>query len=186
MVRRDLTSCIDLVKLCELLESSKTCQCLLGNNLEDTTMDNQQRSISTFELGWFCGIIDGEGCIGLWSRGGGRKDEYKPGLRMSNTDRKIIDAFCSVLDRLDTSYHITAYKPRSETTKGYWTVTIEGFKRLKNLLPKVKDMLVAKNEQANLVWEWVQSRDSKWHRSQYSERELEIPKLVSSLNHRGL
>lgn len=149
-------------------------------------MDNQQPSISSFEFGWFCGIIDGEGCIGLWSRGGSRKDEYKPGIRMTNTDKNIIDAFCSVLDRLNVSYHITTYKPRSETTKGYWTVTIEGFKRLKNILPIIKDALICKRSQANLVWEWVQSRDAKWHRSAYSSRELEIPKLLAELNHRGV
>jgi hypothetical protein len=149
-------------------------------------MDNQQPSISAFEFGWFCGIIDGEGCIGLWSRDGDRKNEYKPGLRVANTSQPIIKAFCSVLDRLEVSYHITHYKPRKETQKEYWNISIEGFKRLTKLLPVIKDCLVEKKEQANLVWEWVQSRDNKWHRSEYSARELEIPKLVSALNHRGL
>ena len=149
-------------------------------------MDNQQPSISAFEFGWFCGIIDGEGCIGLWSRGGSRKFEYKPGLRLANTDDAIIESFCSVLDRLNVGYHITQYKPRSSTTKGYKTVSVEGFKRLKNLLPVIKDALVSKRQQANLVWEWVESRDKKWHRSAYSKEELQIPKKVAELNHRGL
>ena len=149
-------------------------------------MDNQQQSISAFELGWFIGIIDGEGCIGLWSRGGARKNEYKPGLRLSNTSKKIIDSFCSVCDRLEVSYHITHYKPRSNRHKQHWTVSIEGFKRLNKLLPVIKDILVEKKEQAILLWEWVESRDAKWHRSEYSQRELEIPKLIASLNHRGL
>jgi len=169
-----------------LLETSKTSQCFLGNNLEDDTMDNQQPTISAFELGWFCGIIDGEGCIGLWSRGGDRKAEYKPGLRVANTDKELLDAFCFVLDRLEAGYHITHYKPRSETTREYWTVTIEGFKRLNKLLPVIKDILVAKKKQALLVNEWVESRSSKWHRAPYTERELMLPSLVSSLNHRGL
>lgn len=149
-------------------------------------MDNQQPSITAFEFGWFCGIIDGEGCIGLWSRGGDRKSEYKPGVRMANTSRPIIDAFTSVLDRLDVSYHITHYHPRKETQKEYWNVTVEGFKRLNKLLPVVKDCLVEKKPQAQLLWEWIDLRSKKWHRSEYTERELEIPKLISSLNHRGL
>ena len=147
-------------------------------------MDNQQPSITAFEFGWFCGIIDGEGCIGLWSRGGARKDDIKPGVRMANTSKDIISAFCSVLDRLDVGYHVTHYN-RGGNTKEYWNVTIEGFKRLTKLLPVIKDSLVAKKSQANLVWEWVESRSSKWHRAPYSERELELPKLVASLNHRG-
>jgi hypothetical protein len=169
-----------------LLETSKTYQCLLGNNLEDVTMDNQQPSISGFEFGWFCGIIDGEGCIGLWSRG--RKDgpDYRPGLRMTNTSKDIIDAFTSVLDRLEVGYHLTYCKPRKETQKEHWTVVIEGFKRLSKLLPIIKNSLVCKNKQAQLVAEWVDSRSQKWHRAAYDERELEIPKLVSALNFRGL
>lgn len=147
-------------------------------------MDNQQPSISAFELGWFCGIIDGEGCIGLWSRGGERTD-FKPGVRMANTSKDIIDAYCAVLDSLGVGHHVTYYKPRSESTKEHWAVTIEGFKRLTKLLPVIKDLLVCKRQQALLVWEWVDSRSNKWHRSAYSERELEIPKLLSSLNYRG-
>ena len=149
-------------------------------------MDNQQPSITAFEFGWFCGIIDGEGCVGLWSRG--RKDgpDYRPGLRMANTSRPIIDAFTSVLDRLGVGYHITHYNPRKETQKEYWTIVIEGFKRLEKLLPVIKDVLVEKKPQVTLVHEWVESRKAKWHRAPYSERELEIPKLVSALNHRGL
>ena len=126
-------------------------------------MDNQQPSISAFEFGWLCGIIDGEGCIGLWSRGGSREHEYRPGLRIANTSREIIDALCSILDRLNVSYHITHYKPRKETQKEYWNITVEGFKRLKNLLPVIKDALVSKKQQADLVWEWVQSR-RPWRR----------------------
>ena len=53
-------------------------------------MDNQQPSISDFDLGWFCGVIDGEGCIGLWSRGGKRSSEYKPGLRLTNTSKPLV------------------------------------------------------------------------------------------------
>lgn len=149
-------------------------------------MDNQQPSISAFEFGWFCGIIDGEGCLGIWSRGGARKNEHKPGLRMANTSKPIVDAFCSVLDRLGVGYHITHYKPRKETQKQYWTVTVEGFKRLNKLLPVIKDCLVEKKQQALLINEWVSSRAAKWHRAPYSEREQEIPLLVSQLNHRGL
>jgi hypothetical protein len=159
---------------------------LIRQKSGECTMDNQQPSISAFEFGWFCGIIDGEGCIGLWSRGGSRKDDFKPGLRVANTSKQIIQSFCNILDRLDVGYHITHYKPRKETHKEYWNISIEGFKRLHKLLPVIKDCLVEKKDQATLVLEWIESRNSKWHRSQYSARELEIPKLVSALNHRGL
>ena len=148
-------------------------------------MDNQQLSLSEFDLGWMIGIIDGEGCIGLWSRGGERKHTFKPGLRMSNTSKVLIDKFTGMLDIIECPYHIIYYKPRNERSKEYWTVSIEGFKRLTKILPLIKDRLVEKNQQANLVWEWVQSRSSKWHHSELSYRELEIPKIVSAMNHRG-
>jgi hypothetical protein len=166
-----------------LLETSKTYQCLLGNNLKDETMDNQQPSISGFEFGWFCGIIDGEGCLGLWHKG--RRD-YTVGLRMTNTSKDIIDAFTNVLDRLNIPYYVGHSKPRKETQKEYWTVVVEGFKRLGKLLPIIKDSLVCKKKQANLLAEWIDSRSAKWHRAEYSARELQIKESVSALNYRGV
>ena len=148
-------------------------------------MDNQQLSLSDFDLGWMVGIIDGEGCIGLWSRGGERKHTFKPGLRMANTSKAIIDKFTGMLDTLGCPYHTVYYKPRNERSKEYWTVSIEGFKRLPKILPLIKDLLVEKHQQASLVLEWVESRSSKWHHAEFSPRELEIPRLVSELNHRG-
>jgi hypothetical protein len=148
-------------------------------------MDNQQPSITQFKMGWFCGIIDGEGCLGIWKRGGERLD-FKPGFKLANTSRPIIDAFCSVLDRLECPYHVTHYPPRSKTTKEYWAVSIEGFKRLEKVLPVIKDLLVEKRAQAQLIYEWLESRKPKWHRAEYSERELEIVQLLKALNHRGL
>lgn len=147
-------------------------------------MDNQQPSISAFELGWMCGIIDGEGCFGIWKRGGERKD-FKPGFRMANTSKELVDTFCKLLDNLSCAYHITYYKPRSETTKEYWVVTIEGFKRLQKFLPLVKDFLVEKKQQANLINEWIEGRATKWHRAEYSEKELEIVDILSKKNFRG-
>lgn len=148
-------------------------------------MDNQQPSITQFEMGWFCGIIDGEGCLGIWKRGGARLD-FKPGFKLANTSKHIIDAFCSVLERLDCPYHVTHYDPRSKTTKEYWSISVEGFKRLVKLLPVIKDLLVEKRPQAQLIYEWLESRAPKWHRAEYSERELEIVGLLKQLNHRGV
>ena len=64
-------------------------------------MDNQQPSISMFELGWLCGIIDGEGCIGLWSRGGSRNSEFKPGVRIASTSPEIIETLSYLFSKLD-------------------------------------------------------------------------------------
>jgi hypothetical protein len=181
--RRDLST-TDLEKLCELLETSKAFLYFLGDNQGDITMDNQQPSISAFELGWMCGIIDGEGCFGIWKRGGERQD-FKPGFRMANTSKELVETFCKLLDNLECAYHITHYNPRSETTKEYWVVTIEGFRRLQKFLPLVKDFLVEKKQQANLIHEWIEGRATKWHRAPYSDRELKIVSLLSKKNFRG-
>ena len=149
-------------------------------------MDNQQPSISEFELGWLCGVIDGEGCIGLWSRGGKRSSEYKPGLRLANTSKPLVDKFCLLLSALNVGHHVTHYGPRNERSKEYWAVTVEGFKRLSNLLPVIKDCLIEKKPQADLVWQWCASRMSKSVRAPFDEIELSIPVQLSKLNHRGL
>lgn len=149
-------------------------------------MDNQQPSISEFELGWLCGVIDGEGCIGLWSRGGSRSHEYKPGMRIANTSKPLVDKVCALLKSIDVGCHVTYYKPRNERSKEYWAITVEGFKRLNKLLPVIKDILVEKKAQAALLWAWCESRQSKWKSLEYSEFELDIPKQLSALNYRGL
>lgn len=147
-------------------------------------LDNQQPSISQFELGWLCGAIDGEGCIGIWRRGGNRND-FKPGIRVANTSKQFIDKFCLCLNYLGVAHHITHYKSK-DNRKENWTITIEGFKRIQNLLPIIKDLLIVKSQQANLVHEFILKRTVKWHRSEYDDRELEIVELLSKLNFRGV
>lgn len=149
-------------------------------------MDNQQPSISDFDLGWLCGIIDGEGCIGLWSRGGKRHQEYKPGVRITNTSKPLIDKVCALLDTLNVGHHVTYYGQRNERTKEYWTISVEGFKRVIVFLPIIKEKLVEKAPQAVLVFDWCYSRMQKSKRTPFSDFELSIPIKLAELNHRGI
>lgn len=154
--------------------------------MTDVTIDNQQPSLSDFDLGWLCGIIDGEGTIGLWSRGGNRKDNVKAGLRLASTDKNTIEKFCSILSSLGVTYYITTYKGNKlKNMRNHWSVAIEGYKRILQILPVVKDHLVCKKEQAELVYDFAKRRFNKWHRAPYDEYELVLINIAKEMNRTG-
>lgn len=154
--------------------------------MTNNTMGNQQPSLSDFDLGWLCGLIDGEGCIGLWSRGGARASEVKAGVRVASTDKPTIEKLCEIYNKLEVTYHITYNKGKeSKNTRGNWVVSIEGHKRVLKLLPLIKDRLICKTEQAKLVYEFSNRRDNKWHRSPYDEVELIMIDIAKGFNKVG-
>lgn len=69
-------------------------------------MDNQQAIPSEAELGWFAGIIDGEGWIGLQKRLQRHWVTYKPTLRITNTDANIIEKAQDIWLKLGVNGHL--------------------------------------------------------------------------------
>lgn len=136
--------------------------------------------VTHLELGWLCGIIDGEGSIVIVKRG----TTYVPSVKMSNTSKLLVDKFCDILDRLDIS-HSTYGKQKEGNRKYQWEVNIDGGKRTLKLLLLIKDLLVCKQKQAYKVIEWIESR-SENRRKPYSDIELQLRNDVMKLNARGI
>ena len=145
--------------------------------------DNQQESslLKERRLGWFAGIIDGEGTITI--RVQNRKNQstiLTPVVSMINTDKLLIDTYIEILKEFDIPHWVTYYEP-TKNWKPRWSVQIGGIKRCKKALPIFKDYLVSKKELAEIVLSWCNSRINELgKRTYYSEKDIEIVRLVKS------
>lgn len=136
-------------------------------------------NISQLELGWFVGIIDGEGSISIRKQG----QTFTPTIKMSNTSKKLIDKYCELLDKMEVSYH--CYGRQKEGDRKYqWEVSVNGRPRVLKLLLLIVDSLVSKQQQANKVLEWIESRGLDL-RGKYTENQLKIISDIRILNGRG-
>lgn len=153
-------------------------------------MDNQQETVSLFELGWFCGFVDGEGAIGISIRNrneGKRIFTPKPHLQISNTEYSLIERCMSVLERLNVPFHISHYPSPTGNRKEYWTLIIAGQKRVMKILPIIQPLLQScKSLKAKLVMEFCTLRESSIKGQGYSDYEMSIIDRLYKLNKRGL
>jgi len=147
-------------------------------------MDNQQESSRLIALGWLAGIIDGEGCISL--RKNNRKNQtflIRPSITIVNTDNRIINKICEILD----DYNLPYWKTQYEATKHWksrYVIEVSGIKRCLKILPIIYPHLIGKQLQAKLIWDWCKSRLTV-PRKYYSDADLGIVKQVSRLNKKG-
>lgn len=136
-------------------------------------------TVTQLEIGWLAGVIDGEGSILIVKRG----TLFTPSVKMANTSKVLIEKFCNILDRLDISYN--CYGTQKKGNRKYqWEVSIDGGKRVMNLLLQIQDILVCKQKQAFKVMEWIESRKIN-KRKYYSDSELQLRADVMTLNARG-
>jgi len=144
-------------------------------------MDNQQESLR--DIGWLCGIIDGEGTITLrFHRRKNNRPLIKPVVTIINTDRLIIDKILQIYEKLDIPYWITE-TAGTKRWKTRWTVETSGIRRLKRLLPHIIDHLVGKKQQAQIVQEWIEKRyNAIGNRSYYDDWDYEMVKKIKLLH----
>lgn len=135
--------------------------------------------ISQLELGWFVGIIDGEGSITIRKQG----PTFTPTIKMCNTSKKLIDKYCELLDTMEVSYH--CYGRQKDGDRKYqWEVSVNGRPRVLKLLLLIADSLVSKQQQAYKVLEWIESRGLDL-RGKYTEEQIKLISDIRNLNGRG-
>jgi hypothetical protein len=135
--------------------------------------------VSQFELGWLAGIIDGEGSILIVKRG----PTYVPEVKMSNTSKALIDAYCDILDRLDISYH--CYGTHKAGNRKYqWAVAVSGRPRVNKFLLIIQDLIIARRKQAEKVLQWIELRGLDL-RGPYTVEQLNLRDELRKLNARG-
>lgn len=115
-------------------------------------MDNPQ--VTDFELGWLSGIIDGEGCFTMSP---GSKGSYNVGIKLVNTNKLIIEKICEILRKLNLAFHIYD-STRAFNQRPAKRVEINGVMRVEKALKVLLPYIVAKNEEAQVLFDYVTKR----------------------------
>lgn len=148
---------------------------------------NQQRNATDIEIGWLCGLIDGEGTISLrWTAQKGKR-YLVPFLQIANSDVATLDQCVEILHAFGVGHNVRWIDPSSSrlTKRTYWTILVVGMKRLTALLPRIMPYLVTKREQSHLVWDFIRERMSKNMQEPYGETELQCLRGLHALTNKG-
>lgn len=152
-------------------------------------MDNQQGKVTDIDIGWLCGMIDGEGSISINVRQPTKKRNGfgpTPFVGIYNTDEAALKRCMSILDGMGMPYWIQ--RPRSAqpgnrkvlpeidgrkimSRKPQWRLIIAGLKRAGKFLPVVLPYLTIKQERAQATWDYIRHRMSRPWKSKIDEYE---------------
>jgi len=100
-------------------------------------------NLSEFELGYIAGMIDGEGCIG--ANIDERNKIVTPYIIITNTDKKLMEWLSSIL-----GYDF--YIKKQTHRKTCYQIGIRRIRDIKKVLDLIKDKLIVKKEQAELMY----------------------------------
>jgi len=116
-------------------------------------MDNPQERLH-FYIGYFLGIIDGEGAYQL----GPDRKYYSPSININNTDQLVIDRIAEALDYLGLPYFVWHPKRHGKEKRKPIRVVIKGIKRVKRVTDLILKYPSAKKERARLLNEFCKYR----------------------------
>jgi len=147
---------------------------------------------SDFQKGYVAAAIDFEGSISLYKD----KGYLYPGISFVNSDLTVLE-YLRTLFRSNRKISVHARDSRKDNWKQTYTLRIESYADIERILKQVKDHLIIKRRQAELMLEFLEIRkctprqfeykDGRVRRVAvgYSQRELEIYKELRKLNRRG-
>lgn len=141
--------------------------------------------LTDLEIGWFAGIIDGEGCIQAirsnrskgYSTGGSIATE----LRVEAVSLPMIDRIYRILDALDVRYKASRPRRAPNSTRDIHRVSVYRNADVKKVLTLVEPILVVKRAEAKTVLEWLErwpdQRGVNKERATFEEKEAYYLKL---------
>jgi len=165
----------------------------------DRQTDNQQRKVNEIEIAWLAGFMDGEGSIGIKVQSyhpikKGNYAYFAPYVQIVNTHYGSIMKVDDILTRMHVGHHISEARrhlnPNGKRTvdeyKRLWRILINGLKRCKPFLIEITPYLVVKKEDAEMVIDFINSRESNYYKqSPYSQRDLDIVNRFRSVRRSG-
>ena len=110
-------------------------------------------------IDYFAGIIDAEGSIVMNTRESKRSsnDRYTPVISIVNTNVEIIRECCSILKQNNIGYHVQCRYPLNRNRVRF-DVMISGIKRVYKLSNLLKNKLIIKNRQNDLLLQYCEMR----------------------------
>lgn len=183
---------------------------------EEKLMNMEQISreqLDKEQLGWLAGIIDGEGCIsvGIYDRKCKSYPNHKRNkpycrtlqtiLTVSNHDVRVIKRVSEIYKKLGVGFYYSTAKKKDN---GTWIININttGKGTTRKALLAVRDQLVSKKEQMELLLQLIEYRKSlgyqgkgslgicndpkiQWYVNRIRELKHEFPSLPSETKRRA-
>lgn len=121
---------------------------------------NDLIKINSFnDLDYISGLLDAEGTIYINKRKVKNKkyNRYIPFISIVNTNKKIIQNYCSTLKNNDIAFHVQS-RINNKRNRVRWDIAVVGVKRVNNFSKLLKDRLIIKNRQIDLIHKYCSLR----------------------------
>jgi hypothetical protein len=131
---------------------------------------------SEAELGWFAGLLEGEGCITIHRqpRKSGKFDIIV-GAQITNTDIVIINKLVEILDKCELSWFVRNKKVYSTNHNECFYIECRNQPMLKKSLEIFMPyMYGSKKAKASIVLKFITKRDGKRGNNPYTSDELSL------------
>ena len=132
------------------------------------------------QIGYFAGIIDGEGNIRIVRSKQKTGDYYAPFVGITNTSQLLIDK-CMAIFKSGRYHSEKRKRPHHKIKLVYNIASVKG---VKQILTQILDELVVKNRQAELLLEFIKVKENKIGYGALP-REIELYEEIKRLNTRG-
>ena len=124
---------------------------------------------------YISGVIDGEGCIGIFKETSkGKQPVLRPLISITNSNHHLLKYLLNRLPRVKPTF----YK-RDIIFHKNWTLMFRKQEIVESILKDILPFLVAKKEQANLVLKFINLRKQN---NRYSQEEWKLYTKVKNLN----
>jgi hypothetical protein len=135
------------------------------------------------ELGWFAGMLEGEGCITFFKqRRKNGKFDIITGVQITNTDINIINKLVEILRKCNLSWYIRNKKVYSKNHSQCYYIETRQQEMLKRSLELfIPYMNGNKKSKASIVLDFLIKRNGKRGNNPYTKDELtNIPRDYTS------
>lgn len=140
------------------------------------------------ELGWFAGMLEGEGCISFFRQIRKKHDQLHLMVQITNTDINIIDKLIEILNKCEISWYVREKKVYSKKHSQCWFIECRQQEMLRKTLETfIPYMHGAKKAKAKLLLSFLNKRFEKYQKTgkyntRYSEEELSLIPRDSTFN----
>lgn len=138
------------------------------------------------DLAWLAGMMDGEGCVGLYeytTTKGYETRVIRGMVTVVNTHEPTMDKVAEIYDELGAVYYRRKVEhPKNPTWKNSFTIVVQNREGMTVVLEAILPYLVTKKEQAELCLQYL--RRPKF--SKINEEERGLLGRVQLLNRKGV
>lgn len=138
-------------------------------------------NIDRADLGYLAGMIDGEGMIGIYRQPHGTMTR----ISISNTNPIIIKRVSGILESLGVKHGVYLVNKSKGNRKDMWDVIASSQKSCRQILEAVMPYIHGKKSQAQLLLDYVISRDGKKAWKGLTPEEAAMFSTSRTLNKRG-